>query len=567
MSTQYKSSITLYQGCPFDLDYNYVLAPDSKNNKKAWLDNNLTNATYSNLMLVRLDTGLGGGTVRLNLPRNQAVKYDYAYVNNDTYGTFFAFITGCNYINDGNSPETAVYELSFQKDLFATHLVTSASLKKCSIIRHHSTPRFTNPFVPEPFQGGSIQVRDYNRVPVETNHCYNVILYVSSDPEDVVTTSSSIISKVPCGTAGIFAGEGDTGALNNVINGTAKKAANVGGLYCVPVCLFSYAPAEGGGYFTDEVIKKDTTDSFNHNFYAGLWDLPLNNNKCCYYPYNFYRVWNDAGEYMDLKWEYWNEWAGAGRCLSVEGCALQPVSVSIYPREYEGATSDGGLGYNRDVPVSHCKLTMGNYPTGAWASEAYYSAIGAGKLLDFSSFSGFVESVPSFISSHSSGLNNQITSIATSQATPQSVGTSLISGVVDYAATEFATMFQAPTKVGSVSSPSSNFSNGHKYFYTSHMCLSSADMKGLDSIFDKYGYAQGGVIANPDLTYRPKWTFLQVGSDSFVPDPVVGCNAVEARTINTALKRGVTFWTTANTAGTIGDYSQDNGADTIRNLL
>lgn len=587
MSNQYTSSITLYQGCPFDMDYNYVLSPVSKDDKKNWLNNNLTNATYTNLMFVRFDTGTGAGTVRLNLPRNQAVKYDYAYINNNNYGTLFAFVTGCTYINDGNSSENAVYELSLQKDLFATHLVTSSSLKECSIIRHHSTPSFTNPYVSEPFQGGRVQVRNYNRVPIETNHCYNIILYVSSDPEDQVQTSSSVISHVPCGTSGIFAGEYDYAALNNTINDVAKKAGNIGAIYTAPMCLFDMGPAEGGGSFENDVLKDESTDSAGHTFYSALWSVPLRNNKCCYYPYNFYRVWNDAGEYMDLKWEYWNSWSDVGRCLSVEGCALQPVSVSIYPREYEGASSDGSLGYNRSVPVSHCKLTMGNYPTGAWASDAYYSAIGAGKLLDLSSFSGFVQSVPRFLVSHTGALNNAVQSAQTivkdtiTQPTRTSnnitanqtagniaaAGMQAVTGVADYIMTETAAIYQAPEQVGSVSSPSSNYSNGHKYFYTSNMCLSSDDMRALDTIFDKFGYAQGGIIATPDLHYRPRWTYLQTGSDSFVPEPIVGCNALETRAINNALKRGVTFWTTLNSAGTIGDYTQDNGADTIRNLL
>ena len=86
----------------------------------------------------------------------------------------------------------------------------------------------------------------------------------------------------------------------------------------------------------------------------------------------------------------------------------------------------------------------------------------------------------------------------------------------------------------------------------------------LDSIFDRFGYAQGGIVAKPDPFGRPSWCYIQTGSDTFVPTTDQGaCNTTEAARINAIFRNGVTLWNGIVSKDDIGNFSGDNGDDTI----
>lgn len=563
MSSQYTESVTLYSGVPFDNTYQYTLNPYPISTKLKWFAQQFPDAfKQSNIMHIKLSTVTGMGIIRLEVPNSKIATFNYAYIAHKD-SQYFAFVLGYTYINDGQKAGSSIYELTIQKDVIMSHLVDTNQLHDASIIRHHSTNRFKNPWVAEPFQGGQVQNHDFDQVPVETCKSYAVIQYITTSDESMVSDCAEIISRIPSGTLFAFCKWADRLAISNFIKDNAKKAGNIAAIYTAPECLFNAAPANGGSDLKDNYVNTDPIIVYPELRYADMIDVPLRNNKCYYYPYNFFRVYNDSGQYMDLRYELWKGAEGLGKVLSIEGNVLAPVSVTIAPVGYmnaSGSQHGDGFGLHYDYPSTH-KLTLSGYPMGSWVNDTYSQAVGSGRVFDAQAlFSGDTDQILNTFTRY--GVNHvKAPQLSGSlEADALAGATSLMS--IDMAAE--AASYQADTLSGTPGCGNTEYSNLHKYFYTSHMALSTADATALDSIFDKFGYAQGGVIAKPDPFGRPLWCYIQTGSDTFFPTTGDGaCNTTEAARINSIFRNGVTFWNGNVAKGDIGNFTADNGNDTI----
>ena len=155
----YTTQITLYAGMPFDAAYKNTLFPTSVANKKAWMDRQSAcpKRVITSLMQFKIDTNTGFGYMRLPVADDDSNTFNYAHIQHKGVA-FFAFILGCEYINDGKDGES-VYQYKFKKDVMMSHFVDESQLKPAPITRHHSTMKFRNPFVPEPF-GGHLRITD-----------------------------------------------------------------------------------------------------------------------------------------------------------------------------------------------------------------------------------------------------------------------------------------------------------------------------------------------------------------------------------------------------------------------
>ena len=599
-STQYTENVKLFSGVPFSADYHDTLAPALVDTKLSWFTSNFTPYETNNIMHIKINTTGGIGTMRLSVPNSVIDGINYAYIQSSRGRPYFAFVLGYEYINDGATPGESIFDIAIQKDVLMSCFLGPTQLQECSIIRHHSgSTKFKNPFVPEPFQGGKVLNKDYTRVPVETCKSKQVVMYIQNDPItemiDPNWQSAGYVDRQVVASSISCAEQFDTSMLTITIRDFAKSGANVIMAYNAPDCLFRYSFGPGGSNLSDgdikdypDIVSVDTT----YNNYFGT---PPRNNKCYYYPYNYLRVYNDSGQYMDLQWELWNN-----KTLSVEGNVLPPVSVTIAPVGYNGANgeiSGDGFGTRAEYQSTH-KLSMGNYPVGSWINDAYASAVGSGKIVDgqallMGDIKGFGASAARYAITHASDVISGVASggtelmqgaeadsvlrkvsrragggvnvshVNTGKAMAAlNVGYAAVTAAVDMAASCAATAYQADELGGTTGSSNTEFSNLHKYFYTSHMVLSDRDMECLDSLFQRYGYAQGGVVAKPDPYIRPYWTYIQTAGDAFVPRGVSSqmCNQNETAVINAAFRAGITFWDyDNNTAGDIGNFDRDNG--------
>lgn len=575
-STQYNGQyVTMYSGVPFSPDYAHTLY-GGINDKATWLDA-CTHTKYDNLMHIKLDTTSGYGTIRLEVPDNVATSYNYCLVNskNDPY---FCFILGCRYINDGKTSGSSVYEFDIQKDVMMSCFNDKDDLIQCAIERHHSSTdgHFNNPWVPEPFAFTAYN-QDFNQLPFETADCHVVIQYYIANPNNddapgLISDAGRTISRIPCGTLFAYARLGDDVGIHNFICNDAQMGGCVTAVYTAPKCLFKNTPPMGGMYLNDSDLEKDVKTAVVEPYDS----VPstVENNKCLYYPYNFYRVYNDAGETMDLKYELWGTTAGAqggsALMLGIEGVAVAPVEVCIRPLNYIHANSQREIdffGVHFDAPGTH-KLRLNGYPMGSWINDVYASAVGRGEVYNFDKAH---ESVQGFFKEQKRMAERVFLTGGGASALKGTLGgsesalaTSMIEGGLN-AMTAAANLSYAPdTLSGSGGSGGSDYAGLHKYFYGSHMALNEDDFKRLDSMFTRYGYAQGGLVAKPDPEARSVFTYIKTAGDPFVSSGDNKANATEASRINTIFRNGITFWKTSARLDQIGKYSNiNNGTDSM----
>lgn len=620
-STQYTESVTLYSGCPFTPSNNWSLYPYDLSTKKAWFDREFPGAfVQSQIMHIKINTVSGTGVVRLEIPDNIVSGINYCYVNNSRAASYFAFVLGYEYINDGKVPGSSVYELALQKDVIMSAMDSTSNMVDTPIIRHHSTAMFDNPWAPEGFGAGTARKRNYQRIGVETNDCYAVIQYIqtSVDPvtntDDVVITAGTSIGRVPQGCNLYYTYPEFYVAIHYIACDVARKSGNIAAVYLAPVCLFNQDPnlkpgsVYGASILEESDINKDTT-VFYPTIDPASGSL-RRNNKCYYYPYSFYRVYNDEGAITDLRYERWGKDGAGARALGIEGLPTPPVEVVLSPINYDGCD---GRSPGPEVHYVHDTthmLTMRNYPLGSWVNDTYSQLVGAGKIVDvFHGWDSFVRSAEHYGVNALAGLATTVGNVAinhqTAQFTREQNALTQINNITDETKTAdairasvrgemgaraiaknsakgaiaaavmteaigqmsaIASADMAPdTLAGDTGSASSNYTNHHKYFYGANMGLTNEEYNKLDDYFDRYGYAQSGQLRTPDPFGRPRYCYIQTAGKVWNG---ANCNGIESEQIDAAFENGITLWHGNNSKSDIGAFSRiDNGPDFIPSPL
>ena len=594
MSSQYTARAVLFSKSPFKPDYQHTLMPSPIVTKLTWFISNCTpNFTQENIMTVKINTVTGAGVLRLEAPIADVSGYNYVYIDSKREAPYFAFILGYRYVNDGGTltgyskEATAVYEFTIQKDVLMSHVVENSAdddasgFRQCSIIRHHSTETFNSPWGQEDFGGTAVAVAMNRISDIETNESLAVVQYVQSNTDDEITSCGSTVGNVPSGCRMQAFYPQDSSLIEFFIAQVVKKGSDVQGIFLVPRCLISKLPTTGDGLVVDDSCTVKDTRTVGVGYPEDNVIL-TNNRKCKYYPYNYIRVYNDAGNSMDLKWEQWTTTTNVGgRSLGIEGMPLPPVTVECFPIGYmhEAEYFDGGsvIGHKFSTPGSH-KLTLTNYPVGSWINDSYAMAVGSGQVFDVTAamngdWSGVKSSLQRMIAG--GGAKNALgtasqgfdvgSAIAGSGAAGAVGGGVVAAGAV--AASQIfssvAAEYRSETLGGNPNSNSAAYSNRHKYFTWAHMALNKDDMMALDRYFDMYGYAQNGIVRKPNPHGRSKWCYIQTAGLTYVPD-VNPCNANELTIINNAFNNGLTMWSNSVGGSLIGNYTQGgNGTDTI----
>ena len=677
----YTTRIILFSGVPFDTGYKNTLYPVSRTTKLNYLLNQqyISHVELNNYMQFKIDTNTGFGTMRLSINAGSADDYNYAYIE-DKGGSMFLFLLGCEYINDGKN-NLAVYQYKFKKDVVMTHLVAENLLYPAPIIRHHSTNRFNNPYVPETYGVGKPQIRRVQVLdpelfidgyPSEDRQKYCCVIKFLREGEfqetyDDVTDASSTTSQAlelhngKIRNLTYVYGEGT--AFQGVADPTTTVACDIDGLipfadqmmrcggvkivdaYMVPKWMIKsalgnyyndpgYLPQQMQGIITPlgtlGTVRRVTNNcsSAKQNLYAQEF-TPRDYTcaKLSMYPYS-YGIAAGDGQSMTLKYEEWmrtnnpfdpESHQGDGQIyheFEVCGCMTNPVSIDYYPLDYGSynglvtvpyTTGQGGtLLVHTDSPAGH--ITIGNFPTCAWAESAYSQAVGAGKIIDskamdtaWGEFSEgmnpvlsavlkpvlgplvgmsdpyyrnsvgkymSVTGVPNLVGAGANAISQQMGAGVNNAASASSgiggIFSNLINNQISAYKTATAAQLTPPTYRGSAAS-SAGFVRNMKCLTFYNYSLNDNDCKNVRSIFDRYGYAQGGVYKKPDISGRPRYCYVETGGETFKPG--VGesrCNSNEAVEINKAFMEGIMFWNPANAHNNI---SAGCGHDAVDSLL
>ena len=381
-STQYNSIIELFRGCPFSVDSAHTLEPMPISNKITWLegncDYNAADDRFTNMMYIRCDSSSNRGTFRLECLDSRAFDYNYAYINNLRGTTYFAYITGCRYINDASVPAAlpskSVYEFDFTLDLLMTNLHSTSQLKPCMVARQHlSVDMPYENQVEEPINIGNI--KNYATVDLFGPEAAN--LHISGTSSDLLVVFGYVDPEHTTFLDNVFAGltmrcfRINDPAFLTVIRAFLKKHAADDTIkfgYMVPYDLVNHfytidweALDESGGISAPLIsgTAADPIDITPDSVPTRFGTYTLKNEKTGQYPYVYRTLSDGNGHEIDFKNECWYNW---DQKFHLYFTLSGNPAIRIVP-----------VGYKRDSAAENmdCAFTITGFPMVSWSCTAF----------------------------------------------------------------------------------------------------------------------------------------------------------------------------------------------------
>lgn len=552
------SEIYLLQNCPLPASMEHTLYWSSEAAQTAYFQ-----GLARQIIPVTDYSYIRTGRPRIKFGQGIAwfTETNYLMFRNSSYENkwFYAFVTQVEYINDVT---TAVY---FEIDPIQTWFF-EMDLKPCMIERQHTeTDLVGDNIVPEPF---NVEPSICNKeTSFELLRTLSIVVAVSAtlEGEAGAWTTTPVVGTYAGGTyAGLdykyysLNAEGAT-AVSNMLLAYNQAGAidSVVGIAIIPTMC---------GLFDNS-----NTATYQHSV-APYTSGPLDrytpkNNKLYTAPYNTLLVKNNAGDTMELRWEYFaRAQQGDVPTFNIIGTTGLNPSITCFPSEYAGVTLD----LNHAITIKDWPLCSWNYDTyiayvaqnyntltaeniwgmlkgvgyGAQAALGWYNQARYGDILN--NLPGFSQGELSSVSSFQSTISNM-----GNVAGASSVGG--VAGELEKATTKIAQLSDldklAPTTKGTATSDAVA-TYGLRTFWFQCMSINASQARILDDYFTMYGY-QINRVATPKLNARPQYTYIKT-----VNCRVGGSFATNyERAIEGIFNRGITFW---NTPANLGDYSVEN---------
>lgn len=525
----FNSQLTIFKGYVCDKSYNSVFYSESASQVESFLKANFDyDEIATDLYMIR------NNSIRVNhYNADYLRKYNYLmyknYTNLQSSITFFCFIDDIIYINDDCA------EIHFTIDIWNTWF-NSITFKNCFIERQHSaTDNFGENLQTEPLNFGNDFVYT-NYIGYATLNDFIIVVGVNDDLEP------NIIDKVYTPVK-FYAYHNDVDgaqALSDYLAGFTENPNKITGVYMVPsfvigdeTVIEQFANGTPLNIFGNAANK---TTTFATSAQA-LDAMDLENNKCFQYPFCAFHIDNGAGQELNLKYEFFENFAPI---ITFASTFNQPVKTVALPTNYK----------NIAAQEDHSQMiTLDNYPICAFAFDAYWNwLINAG-----------VPIVAQGVINMGGGVNTALTStdhltsidgISPSGLMQASSLTGVGATVASYAAGAInSSLIQEPITKGNLNSGNINFAHNWQTFFTACRHYPEEIMKQIDSYFTRYGYAQNK-IATPNFKARPKYTYIKATDINMMGN--IPNYAREG--IIQILNNGVTVWR-QSAIDNFGDYS------------
>lgn len=587
-TTIYNGSVTLFKGVPFDPTYKNILSPHSVNEKFNILKGHYTYTTIDNIQAVKINTTTGHGFIRLTVNAADAYDYNYMHISDAKHGlSLFAFINGCNYINDGpTDPNHAasgykcVYEYSITKDVAMTHINALSQFFPATIIRHTSTDNFKDGRHPESVSP-AMSAYTYRGVNAKLglnypDDCLAVTMFNFTN-----LTNYSDFYNIPNACMAIIYKNAHEAVVDLHDRLSQIPGATVLGLYVIPGFMYSGDPSSipSTGYKLEDITlnEYETVTMFTKSELKSIVDsgsgATIKNKKCYYYPFTKIKLIGNEGSVAELRPECFR---GANLQFGVKMSGLCPVSISVGPESYKETD------YIISGPPAYLRCTSGTYPMGNGAIDSYAAYIGERYRIPETGIKGLDRVLH--------GLEGAVFGSGTSLAgsglgVAGSVGRASASGVEGASAmaggagaagmalsfvnsygsdvmTQAAMENAKDPIIGSVPSPNVDYINGDVDVRVQIESVTPQVMEALDDYFERFGYSQGGILATPDVDGRSRYVYIRTGSDCINCDD---CNSNELLLLNNIFMNGVTVWKSQAIVGGKLTYG-NNGGDTIDDI-
>lgn len=616
LGTSPSTTVTLYKRVNFPANYAHIFYWPNKAKQDEYF-NSRPKQKYNNVTYINLEANY----IRMGFPIKELKGYVYlSFINeNSNYEnkTFYYFITGMKSINNNMT------EVYISLDVWNTFYFDVAP-SYCMIVRQHSkTDKLFESLTPEPIGTGTyITNKNYNTYDDASNRLPFDVMGVAIAqagtwngsrvvPFNMLWNYGYLVTHAKLFNFPINDPDDPNAKMDlltflNTMEGHFDECIAAAYLYPIQFTLTHDSDYHINTFPNTQYNTVHRDLLFNlENSWDELDGYTPHNYKLYQYPYRLFQVYSADGTCQNYMYEYFKNLSALRKMISFRqyGSSIAStgngVEVEQVPLHYKNQDEawDECVKWNMDTPMLLTNNNAKKWWDYNWFKvglSAIGSAIGiAGSCIGVGSAAVGAAGAASGVSNAANELSaaqgayaadasqtnaarvqSKNAAYNTALRNQQSANLSLQSAEVSLAgaALETASGFinstltansNPPSIVGSFNA-SPAVANGKSGIFGRDICLQKADLKRIDTFFDRFGYTVNQ-IAIPDLSARKVFTYIQTNGCNFTPLPN-NSNYVEAphiAVINSIFDRGTTVWNSEynNVFDTIGEFNPT----TIRN--
>lgn len=499
------TNIRILQNCPLDNTYDHTIYFPSASAQSSYFQG-LTKYTFTNYTYQRVNRG------RLRVQRQAEDLYNCNYMmfQNAAFGLkwFYAFITSVEYVNNNTS------EISFEIDVMQTWFF-DVTLEQCYVEREHvMNDSIGSNLQPEPVELGEYTSNGYS----DSGHMENpnVILCTNVNAQGEEVTGGML--------AGVYHGteflttsgvsDESISQITDIINSIDSWDRLNQEITACFMYDADFSRSDVGITKTDPA-SYTITKSKN---YSDLDGYRPKNNKLFTYPFNYLLVTTDAGDQVELKYEFFS---GSSCTFTMEGAVTANPQVLLDPLNYMSCSR-----------YRNARLILSGFPQCTFNIDAFKAWLAQ-------------------TASNPSTLSNAITGAVAGGQAAGGWG-ALIGGATSLINTGISGGMAAmnPPEVKGTSQTDVAFASHTKDFYFFPISVNADYAERIDNFFDVYGYAINQHKV-PNRSGRAHWNYVK----NKVTNLVANAPADDVNKIVSIYNKGITFW---KNGSEVGNYSLDN---------
>lgn len=570
---------------PFDNSYKHTMTFGSESSQASYFSSVCTQSlSGSDYTYVRMNR-----SIRVGFNAERLYTYNYVMYKNANYGNkwFYAFIVGCNYINENCT------ELVLELDVMQTWYF-ELNLKQGLVEREHVS-------------NDSVGLYINDEPPMDLEYVYGTYQYEYFTPRYLVlmvnaypyynSSGTAVNGSVPIN-GGNYHGQYNACKflVYDMLGGSnwvkkmkqdldAFNGAGAGETICdsftaynrqldqnVDLQDFYVKSAAGDSTHMSYMYQMKEGTAVPHHEYtvsrpSSLGGYTPKNKKLLTYPYCYVEVGDFSGRANDYRYEFTS---ASSITFQVQTPCCPDAQAFISPNAYNGAT-----GYKSAEPFTTDISNKVSWVYSAYQNWAAQNGVinqlavvggvaalttsvvpgigaagrvlgaGAGKIAGTSAAralgpSWAQQATMQAYGRQAAGAFAQNTDYA--QAAAGAGGLAALAGTVDR-------MKKMPNKAQGATGGNSRMQCGFAGFYLAQKFLRPEQAKIVDDFFTMFGY-QVDRVKTPNVTGRPYWNYVKMANACHTGN----IPADDLAQINAIFDAGVTFWHTS----AVGDYSKDN---------
>lgn len=451
--------------------------------------------------------------IRINANIEDLYNCNYVMYQNRNFTNkwFYAFITDMTFLNNSTTA------ITIETDVFQTWMF-DVEIKPSFVAREHTNDDTIGAnIVPETLDYGAYVTYQTDQLIGSSS----VIVACSS--VDLTDTSFSPVTGNSY--SGIYSGCAFF-AYHNTTAGRNALGVALAGLTeankANAITAITMMSADVVGEFTDGSQIQPSSSAYRSTksvskMYNSIDGYVPRNNKLFTYPYNLLVLTNNAGQYVNLKYE---DFTSSDCSFVIYGDVSTNPSVAVIPSNYKGG------------PWSN-KVITSEWPLCNWTYSAFDAWVASNRNQLANNFgSALMSGALSLAQGNPGGILSAAQNIAGQYASWSDKET------------------MPPASRGSSSGSLLISSGGAGIFYEKRTI--KADIaRSIDDFFTMFGYATNRVKV-PNIGTRQNWNYVETQHINIVGD--IPNDHMDR--LKEVYNSGVTIW---NNPDTFGDYSQANG--------